>query len=330
MMNKHVESQRPDAIAIVGATASGKTATSLELSFLLGLHNDFAFPVEIISADSRQIYRYLTIGTAKPSREDLETVPHHFIDCKNPDERCSAGDFGTEAAETVLTIRQRGKLPVIVGGAGLYVQALCDGFFEEASEVNDDAAYNEIIEKERFALQAEFETQGIVQLFAELEKVDPASAKKYTDMNPRRIIRALEYYRATGVALSEAHTTSHVGRSFKTRFFGVHVEREELYARINARAAAMFTDGLLEEMASVLALGYSPDLNSLNTVGYKEARSHLRGEITLERAVELTQQNTRRYAKRQMTWFRRDNRIEWLSGTPEEIAHSIITRLRRG
>ncbi len=328
--DKQAESQRPDAIAIVGATASGKTATSLELSFLLGLHNDFAFPVEIISADSRQIYRYLTIGTAKPSREDLETVPHHFIDCKNPDERFSAGDFGTEAAETLLTIRQRGKLPVIVGGAGLYVQALCDGFFEEAVEVSDDAAYSQAIERERLALQTEFETQGIAPLFAELEKVDPASAKKYTDMNPRRIIRALEYYRATGVPLSEAHTASHVGRSFKTRFFGVHVEREELYIRINARAAAMFADGLLEETSSVLGLGYSPNLNSLNTVGYKEAMAHLRGEITLARAVELTQQNTRRYAKRQMTWFRRDERIEWLSGTPEEIAHSIITRLRQG
>lgn len=325
-----MERKRPDAIAIVGATASGKTATSLELSFLLGLHNDFAFPVEIISADSRQIYRHLTIGTAKPAAEDMRSVPHHFIDCKNPDERFSAGDFGTEASQTLADVRDCGKLPVIVGGAGLYVQALCDGFFEEAPEASVDALHKEALEKERLALQAEFEAQGIAGLAEELKRVDPASARKYDDMNPRRIIRALEYYRATGVSLSEAHQTSHVGRSFTTRFFGVHVEREELYARINARAAAMFASGLLEETAQVLALGYSPALNALNTVGYKEAMAHLRGEISLKQAIELTQQNTRRYAKRQMTWFRRDERIEWLRGAPEEIAHSIITQLRRG
>lgn len=323
-------SQRPDAIAIVGATASGKTATSLELAFLLGLHNDFAFPIEIISADSRQVYRYLTIGTAKPSAEDLRVAPHHFINEKNPDERFSAGDFGEEAVKRLIEIRQRGKLPVIVGGAGLYVQALTDGFFDETAGVSNGADYEAALQQERKRLQAEYETRGIEPLVAELFQRDSASAEKYSDRNPRRILRALEYSRVTGESFSNAHKISHVGREFSTRFFGVHLEREELYKRINARAQAMFEDGLLEETASVLAMGYSPECNSLNTVGYKEAIAFQRGEISLARAIELTQQNTRHYAKRQLTWFRRDSRIEWLSGSPEEIAHSIITRLRNG
>ncbi|MFY8000931.1 MAG: tRNA (adenosine(37)-N6)-dimethylallyltransferase MiaA [Candidatus Kapaibacteriota bacterium] len=322
--------KRPDAIAIVGATASGKTATSLELAFLLGLHNDFAFPMEIISADSRQVYRHLTIGTAKPSPSDLSLVPHHFIDEKNPDERFSAGDFGTEAALRLASVRERGKFPVIVGGAGLYVQALTDGFFDEAAGVSNDADYEAAIATERKHLEDELAEYGIERLIEELQRLDPVSAQKYADRNPRRIIRALEYCRTAGKPFSEAHQTSHVERTFATRFFGVHAQREELYKRINARAEAMFTDGLLEETSSVLAMGYAPTLNALNTVGYKESLAHLRGEISLARAIELTQQNTRRYAKRQLTWFRRDTRIEWLSGAPEEIAHQIITLMRGG
>jgi tRNA dimethylallyltransferase len=323
-----MQRKRPDAIAIVGATASGKTATSLELAFLLGLHNDFAFPIEIISADSRQVYRYLTIGTAKPSKEDLAIVPHHFVDEKNPDERFSAGDFGSEAALRLASIRTRGKLPVIVGGAGLYVQALCDGFFDEYARIGNDESLTSLQQQERERLQEEFEAHGIEPLAEELVRVDAESARKYADRNPRRILRALEYYRLTGEAFSKAHQALHVDRDFTTRFFGVDVPRSELYTRINARAEAMFADGLLEETAAALAMGYAPEVNALNTVGYKEAIAHLRGEISLARAIELAQQNTRRYAKRQLTWFRRDERIEWLSGAPEEIAHSVITRLR--
>ncbi|MCU0424800.1 MAG: tRNA (adenosine(37)-N6)-dimethylallyltransferase MiaA [Candidatus Kapabacteria bacterium] len=337
--------RRPDAIAIVGATASGKTATSLELALLLGLHNDFAFPIEIISADSRQVYRHLTIGTAKPAEEDLKTAPHHFIDEKNPDERFSAGDFGTEASMRLAEIRGRGKFPVIVGGAGLYVQALTDGFFDESAGANNlgannlganrlgarnDMGFEAAIAQERKRLQQEFEERGIEPLVAELMIRDSDSAEKYTDRNPRRILRALEYSRVTGEPFSKAHKTSHIARDFSTRFFGVHVERDELYKRINTRAKAMFDEGLLEETANVLAMGYSPECNALNTVGYKEAIAHKRGEISLARAIELTQQNTRHYAKRQLTWFRRDERIEWLSGAPEEIAHEIVTRLRNG
>ena len=329
--------KRPDAIALVGATASGKTASALEFAFSLGLHNDFAFPVEIISADSRQVYRHLSVGTAKPTPEELASAPHHFIDERNPDERFSAGDFGDEASRRLAEIRSRGKLPLIVGGSGLYVQALADGFFDEnaafeISGASDDEQKNDLEQTRRRVreeLEQEWAAKGIEALRRELSAVDAASARKYADGNPRRIVRALEFYRIAGTPFSEAHGAFHVERDFTVRFFGVHLERDELYRRINNRAEEMFRRGLVEETEAALAMGYSPEANALNTVGYKEALALLRGEITLQRAVELTHQNTRRYAKRQLTWFRRDERIEWLSGSPEEIAHAMITRLGR-
>ncbi|MCS6809553.1 MAG: tRNA (adenosine(37)-N6)-dimethylallyltransferase MiaA [Bacteroidota bacterium] len=328
--------QRPDVIAIVGATASGKTATSLELAFLLGLHNDFAFPVEIISADSRQVYRLLDIGTAKPSLADRAAVPHHFIDERNPDETFSAGDFAREASERIADIRRRGNIPIIVGGAGLYIQALTEGFFDDTltHEASlDDATQvahlrKKALQDERLRLQQEYAAHGIQPLVEELRQHDPISAQKYADGNPRRIMRALEYYRATGMRFSEAHQQYHKPAGFTTRFFGIHVERSELYRRINIRSQQMFDNGLLEETAVVLARGYSPNCNALNTVGYKEAIACLHGHLSKTQAIEQIQLHTRQYAKRQLTWFRRSPHIEWLTGTPDSIAHEILTRLR--
>jgi tRNA dimethylallyltransferase len=319
----HVQSAKPDAIAIVGATASGKTATSLELASNLAREG---IGSEIISADSRQLYRFLTIGTAKPSREELMRVPHHFIDCRNPDETCSAGEFGTEAAQILSAIRSRGNVPIIVGGSGLYVKALTDGMFDETAELATDAEnseYARLQEEARSRLQSRFETEGIDILYAELQTIDSVSAAKYTDRNPRRIIRALEHYILTGIPLSQAHQTSHVGRDFTTVFFGIASERETLYKRINTRTEDMFAQGIIEETASVLAMGYASTCNSLKTVGYKECLSLLQGEISRERAKELTAQNTRRYAKRQLTWFRRDERIIWRTLPPDELAREI-------
>ena len=316
--------QAVGAIAIVGATASGKTATSVELASLLALRG---IECEIISADSRQLYRHLTIGTAKPSQQELARVPHHFIDCRNPDEMCSAGEFGAEAAQILAGIRERGKLPLIVGGAGLYLRALTDGFFDETAVVEKGANYEQDIEVLRDRLNTRLEADGYEALYAELRTIDPASASKYAERNPRRIIRALEYYYATGTPLSIAHQTSHVERNFTTQFFGVEVERHELYKRINARAEVMFENGIIEETASVLAMGYAPNINSLNTVGYKECLSLLRGEMSRDRALELTQQNTRRYAKRQLTWFRRDARIRWCAGSPKALAETMAMEI---
>jgi tRNA dimethylallyltransferase len=315
-----------NARAIAGATASGKTATALELASLLASRK----PIEIISADSRQCYRYLDIGTAKPSPEELAQVRHHFIDSSNPDETFSAGDFGTEAASVLKSVCERGALPVIVGGAGLYVKALCDGLFDETGNTTTtNYTYDTDVQRERTALQIELNERGINALFDELRSVDAASADRYADRNPRRILRALEHYRVSGVPFSEAHRVASVRREFTTRFFGIHQERDVLYDLINTRTKAMFADGIIEETASVLARGYSPELNALNTVGYKECIALLGGEISRECALELTQQTTRRYAKRQLTWFRRDARIQWLSGSPREIATAIVAALER-
>ncbi len=303
--------KKPYAIAIVGATCSGKTQTSIELSRLLD--------VEIISADSRQLYRYLTIGTAKPTHEELSTCTHHFIDILNPDEPYSAGTFANDALITVNDITNRGKIPLIVGGSGLYVSALCEGIFSE--EIDDSGLIHRAKLEERLAIEGKY------KLYEELAKIDPISAQKYTDLNPRRIIRALEYYYTTGTPLSAAHknnTKSDI--PFTTLFFGIEIDRRSLYEKINKRCIEMWSNGLIEETEKVLSMGYSHELNSLNTVGYKETIKFLKGEFTKEQALEKMQQSTRNYAKRQLTWFRKRENITWLSGSPLEISQVIYSR----
>lgn len=285
----------PVVIALAGPTASGKTALAGAVAALL--------PVEVISADSRQIYRHLTIGTAKPSADLLRDIPHHFIDIIDPDETYSAGRFATEAAPVVQDILKRGRVPLVVGGSGLYIQALCEGFFREESGID--------VLPHRQHLEARLQSEGADVLYDELQRVDPVSAARYSDRNPRRLLRALEFFYATGRPLSAAHAEQQEQRSFRTLYFAPGHDRQELYRRIDARTVAMFADGIVEETAAVLAMGYTPDLNSLNTVGYKECVALLRGDISREEALRLTQQNTRRYAKRQLTWFRRNETIRW-------------------
>lgn len=298
------------AIAIVGATASGKTAVAEHLSALL--------PIEIISADSRQMYKYLTIGTAKPSLELLSAVPHHFIDTLAPDQIYSAGQFANDAVPTLQAIHKRKRVPVIVGGSGLYVQALCEGFFREEQSV-DTIPY-------RHALEQQWKSEGIEVLYSELQRIDAISAALYHDRNPRRVIRALEYFHATGHTLSSAQKQQHEHRPFTTLYFALELERKELYQRINTRAEQMFANGIVEETQSVLHMGYSPELNALNTVGYKECIALLRGTLSQEEALRLTQQNTRRYAKRQLTWFRRNTAITWCNNSPKALAKLIANQ----
>lgn len=305
-----VNAKNLPVIVLVGATASGKTATSAVLARLLKAD----YKPEIISADSRQIYRYLTIGTAKPPEELLAEVPHHCINIKNPDEQYNAGTFGLETTQIVERLLTENRIPIVVGGSGLYVQALCDGLFEH--EINTD--------KERQILEQRLTHEGIERLYKDLQNVDAVSAEKYRDLNPRRIIRALEYYYASGTPLSLAHNQFRIQRPFESLFYGIEVPREELYERINNRTTTMFRDGLIEETQWVLEKGYSPVLNSLNTVGYKEVLQLFEGKISKQQAIELTQQNTRHYAKRQKTWFRKNSRIQWHSGTPESIAGAIL------
>jgi tRNA dimethylallyltransferase len=281
-------------LAIVGPTASGKT----KLSILLARNCSG----EIVSADSRQIYRYLDIGTAKPSAEQLGEVPHHFINILDPAADYNAGEYSVDARKTIDSLYKRSRLPVLVGGSGLYVRAVTDGFF-------DGPGKNPEIREQ---LEEEVERNGGEALFEKLKKIDPVSASKMDSAKVRRVIRAMEVYYLTGKPISELHTLSRTKPKYSTVQFGLEWDRENLYQRIEERVDRMVEDGLIEEVSGLLEKGYSRSINSLNTVGYKEAIDFIGGKISKQEMINLIKQNTRRYAKRQLTWFRADKRIRWL------------------
>ena len=279
-------------IVIAGPTASGKTDLSLKLAKEMDS--------EIISADSRQLFKYLDIGTAKPTKEELNTVQHHFIDIVYPDEYYSAGVFGNQAYATALNIMSRGKVPIVVGGSGLYIKALCDGLFDADS---NNSETNTI----RYSLESRLKDEGVNVLYDELFTVDEKSAVLYKEKNPRRIIRALEYYYSTGKVFSESHRESAQERNINPIYFVINRDREELYDRINLRSEIMWKSGIIDETEKVLNMGYSKEFNSLNTVGYKEVIAFLNNEMTEDEALNKMKQTTRNYAKRQVTWFKRIN-----------------------
>lgn len=294
---------------IVGPTASGKTGLSIRVArFCNG---------EIVSADSRQIYTHLTIGTAKPSPEEMEGIPHHCMDFLDPAVDFSAGEFAQTARRKIEEIQGRNHCPVVAGGSGLYIRALIDGMFTE--DVRDDAV--------RAALRKQAEEEGIQPLFEELRQGDPASAKAIHPHNVKRVLRALEIVRITGQSRSALWTRNPPSRPFRPLLFGLYWPREPLYQRINDRVDRMIADGLIEEAASLTARGYDPELNSLNTLGYKEVFAFLNHEIDQATMRKQIQKNTRRFAKRQMTWFRNDRRIHWIpmhqQRDPDRIAQYI-------
>jgi len=301
----------PRVLVIVGPTASGKSALALEIARRI--------PSEIISADSRQVYKFLTIGTAKPSGEELTRVKHHFVDALMPDQHFNAGEFGTLARETAAQVLERRKLPVIVGGTGLYVRSLLDGLFSGPGREED------IREK----LESRLESEGAAVLLEELRDVDPEAAKRMLPSNQRRIIRALEVYYTTGKPISVHHEEQKAREYFDSIMVALEWKREALYHRINSRVDAMLAAGFLDEVKQIVSLGYDDRYKSLQTVGYKEAIAFLRSEISYDRMVELMKQNTRRFAKRQLTWFRRDRRIRWFPIAEErEISEVALDVLR--
>lgn len=280
-------------IFVIGPTAVGKTELSLSLSQKL--------PVEIVSADSRQIYQYLDIGTAKPSKEILHHLPHHFVDMLKPDEYYSAGQFGVDSRKVIDQIFARGKLPLVVGGSGLYIKALLEGFF------NGDRTNLKI----RESLQQRLLQEGPEALYQDLLKVDRRSADKIHPRNSNRIVRALEVYLSTGESLSDLQQATIPPADFIPLKFGIVKERALLYRDIDRRVDEMFRKGLLKEVANILEMGYEKNLNSLNSVGYKEVIQFLSGEIDYQNCLDLVKQNSRHYAKRQLTWFRSDKEIKW-------------------
>ncbi|MHB9154513.1 MAG: tRNA (adenosine(37)-N6)-dimethylallyltransferase MiaA [Endomicrobiales bacterium] len=306
-------------LVIAGPTGSGKTAVAAELARLVN--------GEIISADSRQVYKYRDVGTNKAGAWDasrglrvFEGVPQHLTDLIEPSRSFSAGDFVRLCREAMQRMEQEGKTPVITGGTGLYLKALIDGL----------APVPERSEPVRRALSEKLQRLGKEYLYTELKAVDPASAEKNRG-NPQRLIRALEVYELTGMPLSHWHakTEAPSGRFLQ---FGLLWDREELYRTIYRRSAAMLSGGMIEETKRVLAMGYPKDCPGLKSLGYRYVVEYLEGKLGIDAVRKLLRHDTRRYAKRQMTWFRKDARIEWLSVKdadfdPRETAKQIFKKL---
>ncbi len=284
---------RPVLLTIAGPTAVGKTALCVQLA----QH----FHTEIVSADSRQFFRELSIGTAKPTAAEMQGVPHHFIDSHGISEDYSAGRFATDCHAVLAKLFQKFPLVILTGGSGLYVQAVTDGL-DELPTVPPEV---------RTRLHAELAAHGLAPLVAELAATDPVAHARIDRQNPQRVVRALEIARATGQPFSSFHTQSPPAENplFRNVKVALTREREELYSRINLRVEHMLAAGLLDEVRALLPYRHR---HALQTVGYQEIFGFLDGEYDWPEAVRLLQRNTRRYAKRQLTWLRRDAAYQWV------------------
>jgi tRNA dimethylallyltransferase len=303
----------PAIAALVGPTGVGKTALAMGVAGYL--------PVEVVSADSRAVYRWMDIGTAKPSVAERQRLPHHLIDMVDPDEPYSLAVYQRQALAAVARIVARGRLPLLVGGAGLYVSAVCDGL--AMPDVPPDLAFRE-------AMQERANVHGKEALQHDLELVDPESARRIDPKNVRRVIRALEVFRATGTPFSDWQTPTEEPPVQCVRV-GLRLERQALYERIDRRIDAWIEGGFVEEVRGLLDRGYSPALPSMSGLGYRELAMAVRGELDLDQAVAQVKQATHQYAKRQMTWFGRDQRIQWLdaaSATPEQVLDLLGATLK--
>lgn len=290
-------------VVIVGPTGSGKTDLAIEVARHFG--------TEILSTDSRQFYKGMPIGTAQPSAEQLAAVKHHFIADRLPEQELSAGGYEREALERLGDLFERHNVVVAVGGSGLYIDALCYGF----DELPSDTAHI------RAELMQRLESEGLEALVEELRARDEAYWQVVDRCNPARVIRALEVCIASGRPYSEQRTATRSSRPFRTVKIGLLWPREELYDRINRRVDIMVGDGLEDEARSVSHLRH---LSSLQTVGYREFFDHFDGKITRQEAIDLVKRNSRRYAKRQMTWFRRDESIHWIDRCNAQQAIEVI------
>jgi tRNA dimethylallyltransferase len=281
-------------VAIVGPTASGKSDLAMALARTL--------PLEIIVADSRQVYRGMDIGTAKPDPAARASVPHHLLDVVDPDEPFTVAQWVDAARRLIPEVAARGRLPAVVGGTGLYVTSLLDGHDYAAQPWSPEL---------RAHLAAELETEGLAPLAARLAERDPLAAARTDLRNPRRVLRALERAELSGADGAAApRADPWPGR---VAMLGISRPRKILYRRIDERASALFATGLLDEVRALLAAGFGPELPPMTGHGYREAARVLAGEWTMDEAIAVTARRTRQYAKRQLSWFRRDPRIVWLA-----------------
>ena len=273
-------------VVLSGPTASGKSALAMDLAR--------AFPLEIVNADSLQVYRHMDIGTAKPSPEERAEIPHHLVDVADPDEPYNAGRYAGEAERAIASIRGRGKAPIVVGGAGMYLRALLRGLDPLPSDP-----------EVRKRLNRRWEEEGGAALHAELSRFDPETAARVHPRDRVRVVRALEIAAVAGLPPSRARAAWDKGKpgARTVLFLALWLPREELYRRIDERTAGMFGRGFLEEVRGLLARGYGRDLKPMGALGYRHAVAHLLDGVPLPETVETVKRDTRRYAKRQETWL---------------------------
>lgn len=280
-------------IVVAGPTASGKTSLAIELASRIG--------GEIVNADSMQIYKYMDIGTAKPTAQERAAAVHHLIDFVDPGTSFSVADYCVLAHEVISDITSRGKYPIMSGGTGLYITSV-------VNDIDFEEAENDYELREHYTKIARQE--GGERLIEILREFDPESAAVLHPNNIKRIVRAIEFFKTTGIPISEHQRRT---KQKKSRYFPIMLmpsrSRDELYARINKRVDIMFDEGLVDEVRSLTDMGYTRDMNSMQGIGYKETIAYLSGECSLEEASEKIKQASRNYAKRQLTWFRRDERI---------------------
>ncbi|OAT82739.1 tRNA (adenosine(37)-N6)-dimethylallyltransferase MiaA [Bacillus sp. MKU004] len=294
-------------IVLIGPTAVGKTKTSIHLAK--------SFNAEIISGDSMQIYKGMDIGTAKITIEEMEGVPHHLIDIKDPKESFSAAEFQQLVREKISEIHSRGKIPMIVGGTGLYIQSVIYDY--QFTDSPGDAEY-------RGTLEERVKDEGIGPLYDELQRIDPSAAKNIHPNNTRRVIRALEIFHCTGETMTDYQSSQIDDPLYETALLGLTMDRDKLYDRINKRVDIMVEEGLIEEVQTLYNQGVH-NVQSVQAIGYKEIYEYLEGRISFDRAIETLKQNSRRYAKRQLTWFRNKMDVTWFDMTAEEDHDKIIS-----
>lgn len=294
---------KKNLIVVVGPTGIGKTTLAISIAR--------QFQTEVISADSRQFFKEMEIGTAKPSTEELAAAPHHFINSHSIQTLFSTGDFEVQAIELIEQLFKKHDKLVMVGGSGLYIDAVCKGL--------DNLPDTDLNIREK--LNQQLANEGLEAIKKQLSEYDPEYYQKVDQANPQRMIRGLEFYLSTGTKLSAHLTNNKKTRSFNIIKVGLNMDRTELYNRINLRVDKMMEAGLLDEVKSLLPFR---KYNALNTVGYSELFSHLDGDITLKEAIDQIKQNTRRFAKRQLTWFRKDDSTTWFEPGHDDAVINYI------
>ncbi|MCA1053618.1 tRNA (adenosine(37)-N6)-dimethylallyltransferase MiaA [Rossellomorea aquimaris] len=303
------DNTKQKVIVLIGPTAVGKTNTSIQLAK--------RFDAEIISGDSMQIYRGMDIGTAKIKEEEMQGVPHHLIDIKDPEDSFSTAEFQKLVREKISDIHSRGRIPMIVGGTGLYIQSVLYDY--QFTDAPGNPEYRSILEKQ-------VKDDGIEPLYEQLKRIDPEAAGNIHPNNVRRVIRALEIFHSSGKTMTDYQEKQTHDLLYDAAIIGLSMDRQTLYDRINKRVDLMIEEGLLDEVKTLFDKGVK-DVQSVQAIGYKEMYQYLEGNVSLERASEQLKQNSRRYAKRQLTWFRNKMDVTWFDLTDVNNQGKIINEI---